>query len=373
MVAAMSPTRTILLLLASLPALSMAGCSRPAIDPVSWWRDLEGGKIAEERPAPPKVDAPYPNLADVPARPPAPDAAARTAIVNGLVADRTNAQYAASLAPLPPPDPNRGQPAPQRPAPAPALPATDEAIGASLSAAAAPPRGTLGPPQPPLPQVPATPPRRAPTQPVVTADLPPPNLAAPSPSPAPAPSPSPAPAAAEAPATPPSPITPPKPSPAIPGVTPLGVATPAAPVATLPDLPAEPPPPPVLAGIPVITAPTPPPAAPPPPRPPAVPVAARAAGAPVLVPFQPGSAALPPQALAQLKMLSRQLNGQSVVVTGYGGASSADAATQAAAMPLALARARAIAGNLMGAGVPANVIRITAEAQGQGGSARVGN
>jgi outer membrane protein OmpA-like peptidoglycan-associated protein len=98
-----------------------------------------------------------------------------------------------------------------------------------------------------------------------------------------------------------------------------------------------------------------------------------APGAPVLVPFPPGSAALPPQALAPLKMISRQISGRPVLVTGYGDAASADAATQAAAMPLALARARAIAGNLLSAGVPANVIRISAEAQGHGGAARIGN
>ena len=33
------------------------------MNPVSWWHDLQGGKIAEERPPPPGADQPYPNLA----------------------------------------------------------------------------------------------------------------------------------------------------------------------------------------------------------------------------------------------------------------------------------------------------------------------
>jgi hypothetical protein len=55
-------------------ALLLAGCSSfPAsMNPVSWWHDLQGGKIAEERPPPPGADQPYPNLASVPPKPEAP-------------------------------------------------------------------------------------------------------------------------------------------------------------------------------------------------------------------------------------------------------------------------------------------------------------
>jgi outer membrane protein OmpA-like peptidoglycan-associated protein len=95
------------------------------------------------------------------------------------------------------------------------------------------------------------------------------------------------------------------------------------------------------------------------------------AGAPITVPFEAGSASLPPQALASLKVLSRQRGAGAIAVMGYGDAQGSDAATQSTALPLALARARAIAMTLMAAGVPPNAIRINAEAKGQGGVARV--
>ena len=78
-------------------ALWLAGCSSfpSSMNPVSWWHDLQGGKIAEERPPPPGADQPYPNLATVPPKPAAPDRAALTNLSNGLIADRTNAQHAA--------------------------------------------------------------------------------------------------------------------------------------------------------------------------------------------------------------------------------------------------------------------------------------
>ena len=71
-----------------------------AINPVSWWHDLQGGKIAEERPPPPGADQPYPNLASVPPKPEQPDRAALTNIANALIADRTNAQHVAAAAPI---------------------------------------------------------------------------------------------------------------------------------------------------------------------------------------------------------------------------------------------------------------------------------
>ena len=62
-------------------ALLLAGCSSfPAsMNPVSWWHDLQGGKIAEERPPPPGADQPYPNLASVPPKPQAPPRGRRPA------------------------------------------------------------------------------------------------------------------------------------------------------------------------------------------------------------------------------------------------------------------------------------------------------
>jgi len=46
-------------------ALGMSGCAGP----VSAYHDIEGGAIAQNRQAPPGADAPYPNLASVPAAP----------------------------------------------------------------------------------------------------------------------------------------------------------------------------------------------------------------------------------------------------------------------------------------------------------------
>jgi outer membrane protein OmpA-like peptidoglycan-associated protein len=148
------------------------------------------------------------------------------------------------------------------------------------------------------------------------------------------------------------------------------VATPAAPVASLPSMPDAPPPPPVLPGVSSVTIPTP---APVPPPPPPAPPAAPVAGAPIVVAFPPGSSTLPVESLASLKQLSQKRGAGIIAITGYGEATSTDAAAQASAVPLALARARAIATSLLASGVPGAAIRISAEAQGQGGAARVIN
>ena len=323
-------------------ALALAGCAQPSFNPVDWFHTAEGGKIAEERPSPPNVNAPYPNLSTVPPRPPPVDAKLRARIAGGLVADRTNAQYAAGLNPLSPPGPAS---LPVAPAP---LPTGDETSGATLQGAAGPPprgplgppRGPLGPPQPALPNVAATAPRRAPTQAVQQA-----SLAAPT---------DPKQAATRGSVDQP----PPK-------------ATPAAALASLPAIPDQPPPPPVLDGVGGTTRPTPPPATPPPSPPP--PVVAAAPGAPVLLAFAPGSATLPVAALAPLKVLTRSRGAASVSVTGYGDAAGSDAQAQAAALPLALARARAVAAQLLAEGVPSSSLRVGAEAQGHGAAARLIN
>jgi outer membrane protein OmpA-like peptidoglycan-associated protein len=302
-------------------------------NPIDWYHGLEGGRIAEQRPPPPNADAPYPNLSTVPAKLPEPDNTARTAIANGLVADRANAQYSASLNPLVPPSPT------QRPAPPPPRPDGAETAGATLQSAAAPPHvGPLGPPQPPLPPVTPSAARKAPTAQVESTSLEPPA----------------APAAA------------------VRGSVdePVKAGTPAAPVASLPDVPAAPPPPPVLAGVPQTTAPAPPPPTPPAPPPPPAPAPS---GAPVLVGFPPGSSVLPVEALGALKILSRQHGDHSITVTGYGDATGTDAKSQADALPLALSRARAVAANLLASGVPSSQLRINAEAQGHGAAAAIAN
>ncbi len=316
--------------------LALASCASPSLNPADWYHSLEGGTVAEQRPPPPNVNAAYPNLASVPARPAPIEQAVRGTIGRGLVADRTNAQYAASLTPL--------APMPQAPAkpvqPTP-RPADEEAAGASLPAADAAPRrvGPLGPPQPALPNTPATPPRRAPVQPVQSAALAPlPEAASP-------------PASAVADRAP-------------------GVGRPAEQLESLAAVPALPPPPPILPGVPALVTPTPPPVQPP--APPA-PVVAAAPGAPVLVAFASGSAELPPSALVALKQLSQQRGANVVAVTGYGEQIGSDARAQALALPLALERARVVASRLMATGVPASQIRINAEAQGRGAAARLVN
>jgi outer membrane protein OmpA-like peptidoglycan-associated protein len=116
--------------------LALAGCTNPvgSYDPVAWWHQLEGGRIAQARPPPPGIDAPYPNLATIPAKPQALSPTARAETANALLADRANGNYALS-APLPAPPPAPAAP----PTPAP----NADAMGARMAAA-----GETGPAAP---------------------------------------------------------------------------------------------------------------------------------------------------------------------------------------------------------------------------------
>ena len=79
----------------------LAGCSTiSSMDPINWWHQQQGGKIAKERPAPPGANQPYPNMATVPAKPTPPNQEEMKKLTDSLVADRTNAQHAAQAAPL---------------------------------------------------------------------------------------------------------------------------------------------------------------------------------------------------------------------------------------------------------------------------------
>jgi outer membrane protein OmpA-like peptidoglycan-associated protein len=60
-----------------------------------------------------------------------------------------------------------------------------------------------------------------------------------------------------------------------------------------------------------------------------------------------------------------------ISVTGYGDGASDDPIAQAQAVGLGLARAQAIATVLSAAGVPADAIRVNAEATGRGASLRL--
>lgn len=294
-------------------ALLLAGCgARPEINPVQWWHGLQGGAMAQQRPPPPNADAPYPNLGSVPPKPEMPDPVARQRIASALAVDRANAQYEAKLAPLPN-VPHAQNPPGLLGAPSTPTPPDENAASASLEAANAPP----APPAPPT--GPAKKPAAA--------------------KPAAAPQ-------AGAPAALPS-------------------ATPEPPV-----IPAAPPPPPHLAGFPLpATTPTPPPVAPPAPPKPPPPIGA--AGTPLPIGFAANSAVLSLPDEQALKSLANRRGSHQVEVVGFGDVTDATPQVQAEGVDLALARARAIVAALNATGVPASAIRMSAQADGRGGLARL--
>jgi outer membrane protein OmpA-like peptidoglycan-associated protein len=137
------------------------------------------------------------------------------------------------------------------------------------------------------------------------------------------------------------------------------------------DMPEAPPPPPVLAGISIgPTIPVAPVKAPPVP-PPAPPTPSEAARAPVPIAFAAGSAVLPQGADGPLKLLAQRRANKPIDIIGFGEADDAQPAAQNAGVSLGLARARAVAVALMQAGVPANLLRIDAQAAGRGADARL--
>jgi outer membrane protein OmpA-like peptidoglycan-associated protein len=326
------------------------GCSdeagRPTIigrafDPVDWWHELEGGRIAEARPPPPNADAPYPTLAVVPAKPAAPDAAAHARIASALTVDRTNAQYTEGTVPITPPPP---------------LPKEDTTLakqGATADDSDTPNASMPAANAPPPPVVPGAPPAPSPG---TTAVAPPPApVASAAAQPVPA---SPAGNPPAATPTPPVPATPVQ-------AAPVAVGGP------MPTIPDAPPPPPQLAGvaaIPAVTAPVPPAVAPPAPPPAPAPD-----GPQIAIPFASGSAVLQANVLPTIKALAAGRGGARIAVVGFGDATATDPAAQLAALPLALDRARAVANQLQFIGVPGPVIAITAEPQGSGATARLVN
>ncbi len=403
-------------------ALLLSGCaSLPgSLNPVSWWHDLQGGKIAEERPPPPGADQPYPNLATVPPKPPPADLAAMTNLSNGLIADRANAQHLASLAPLA--DPSSPSASPELfgkgtvPPPPPPPPPGTKTASASLPGAEAPPAPPLASQAPAAPSAASGPvpaPSKAPIGAVQSAPLEPPVGTAQSASP---------PAPAGAPQT-----TPPvggtassNPMAQAPGVAenaplapPGATALPTAANGPPPPLPTTPPPPPNFAPAPAAPAPAPasatapapaapaappqaaaqvsppaqPPAAAPPPAaaapPPATPIKTASLtptpsppGPPnpadtVSVTFITGSSDLPALASTTLKQLAGRRGSGIIAVTGYGEAASNDPDAQSAALTLGLSRAKAMAAALTAAGVPATAIQVDAQAVGRGGTARL--
>jgi len=105
-------------------AFGLAGCSVP----IDLYHGVEGGAISQARQPPPGADAPYPNLADVPAAPAATPPGTQALITQqahmGVSAPNPGALAGLTL-PLAAPPPPSGVviQAPAAPAPAPAAPA----------------------------------------------------------------------------------------------------------------------------------------------------------------------------------------------------------------------------------------------------------
>ncbi len=135
-------------------------------------------------------------------------------------------------------------------------------------------------------------------------------------------------------------------------------------------LPASAPPLPDVPGINLAGLPDSAPVEPAPPPAPAAPV--RPDGPPILLAFQPKSALLNAQAQTALTALAKARGSAKIRVAGFGGQDIAvNPAPDAAALTLALHRARRIADALTAAGVPPAKITLVASAAGSGGFAQL--
>ncbi|HEY0203979.1 MAG TPA: hypothetical protein VGC15_07510 [Acetobacteraceae bacterium] len=269
--------------------------------PVDWWHNLQGGRIAQDRPPPPGASDPYPNLASVPPRPTPTDAATRRALTEQLRAERDRTERAATRDPI--------------------VPAGAPAAVAAAKAASAPP---VAP---------------------VLAGTRPNGPASGDPAPAAASTDEPSKAVLEAASA----------SAVRQGAPPAPAGAPPPASGPLPDLPAGAPPIPQLPGLPATAF------APAAPKP--LPEA--------VVAFALGSAALPDSADPALRALAGLRASGGMVVQAGGDADNAGPDRQAAAVPLGLARARAIQAALVADGVPATAIRIEAAGLGRTGVARL--
>jgi outer membrane protein OmpA-like peptidoglycan-associated protein len=152
-------------LVCSAALLGLAACS--SLNPITWYRDATG--VSKNDPAEDArntqnlergAQAPYPNLATVPATPTRVlTTADREALKEGLIADRANARYTdeqlrygQNAASAPPPRP-RSAPAPQAAAAPPPAPAAAPAPATAMPSPAAPaPAPELTAPAPAIPQ-----------------------------------------------------------------------------------------------------------------------------------------------------------------------------------------------------------------------------
>jgi outer membrane protein OmpA-like peptidoglycan-associated protein len=322
----------------------LAGCTTiSSMNPVNWWHRQEGGAIAQQRPAPPGADQPYPNIASVPAKPTPPNAEEMKKLTDSLVADRTNAQHEAEAAPLadpsspsaspglfgigsaPPPPPPGAMPAGAAPPAKPGSPAASgtPAMSASIPAVNAP----VAPPSP------------APRKSVQSAPL------------------APLPATASPSAASPSAAAPARTASA--GSPPAAQTAAAAPVGPPPALPAAPPPRPAVAG--------PPPA----PVPVSKPMPTPSGGTSATIVFLDKASDLSAPAANEVKAFAAKRGKGTISVIGYGDSTSSDPDAQSAAVNLGLSRAQSIVTVLRAAGVPDTAIRVSAEASGRGAALQV--
>ncbi len=287
----------------------------PFDTPIDWWHQLQGGALAEERPPPPGVTDPYPDFAQLPARPAPTDPAARRALAARLSSERDRATRQAEQDPIEALGPRA---VPPQPAPG----GLARNAGAPNAGAAATP-----PPEPPMARLDAAEAR--------------PEAAAPAPIVAPAPS------GGQA-ASPPAPSR-------RNGTAVTSAAPDAAGDAALPALPSGAPPLPTLPGIPSTA------------FEPATPKPAPQVDAD----FVSNSAVLRPASAEALRQLAARRAGGNLAVLGGGDARSALPDAQAAALPLAWRRARAMEDVLTAAGVPTAAMRVDAAALARGGIARL--
>ena len=116
--------------------------------PIGWWHDLQGGVIADQRPPPPGVDDPYPNLSTVPPRPVMTDPVSRRALAGRLASERDRTQREVAQDPLVPVAPPRpaAPVAAGRAAPAASPPPDPDGSVVVLDGATAPPAPRIPPP-----------------------------------------------------------------------------------------------------------------------------------------------------------------------------------------------------------------------------------
>ncbi len=303
--------------------LALAGCSDPLSGPVDLFHDLQGGEIAAQRPPPPGAGQPYPKLGTVPAKPVLPAQAYRSGLAAQLLAERDRTERVAADTPVEPVPP----PPPPQPVVAAVPTAAPQAQMAADGAPGAPPpaSATLDTAEAPPPQ--AAPDPGKPAQPAA-ANTPAPAAAATQPGPAPG--------------------------------TPVTLAGGSADFAAAPTLPDAPPPPANFEGVPAQPLPT-----------LRVLPAGTALPTGTQVYFADGSAVLGASQTQALKDFLSHRRKQAIEVVGLGGAASDTPDGQAAAVELALKRARAVAAALRAQRVPADAIRLSADAFGRGAVLRL--